>query len=454
MNPQKKELLLGLLARLPSNLAAALIPEFETMRDKGAKHLPFDEILGLLRAATQTREIEAKFTPSLSRAFFEPFEALFESSETTLLPGSIDRKILSKIWDALSGHIDPKALKEIETRHQKAIERNDNSTKSQCGALARDAVLNITAFSENPEILSTWDSSITAKQSARFHNLLQVESKAREHHISVDLDLDAETSSSESAYTDFFKMLEDEDVSKAADFAMLLMANSVKPWHVMRFFKSLGRGTNDRKLSMTELNTIGERILAILDRMLDEINTKRISGIFDGAELATQIDEYNKLNHGLEREEIMARDGPWRNKLKEIRGKAGKLFAECCENAESAVLGAYVVVRTKVKGAGTMDMLRTSSEPNIDKIGVALNFVSFVMAVKLFAPLAGFSGAHEKTYKSILRHSDIVRNGLLTLKQLDEVDNYYTKWVDAAEKLTAMIDDVDAAKSFRRQIAA
>lgn len=454
MNQHKQTLLLGLLAKLPSNISAALVPEFETMRDEGGKNLPFDEILELLRKNSPVQEPEVKFIPSLSRMFFEPFEALFETSDTKLLPGSIDRSILANIWEAFAGEVDSQKLKELETKHSAAVARNDYTTKALCGAMARDLCLEQPDFAEDAEILSTWDSAISPAQSVRFYNLLKVERKAREHHLSVNLDLDVESSSPESAYTDFFKALEDEDVNWAADFALLLMANSAKPWHVMRFFKSLARGTNDTKLSMTALNTVGERLLAMLDRMLDAINAKRLTGDFDGVELASQIEEYNKLNHGLEREEIMARDGPWRNKLKVIRGKAGKLFADCCENAESAVIAAYIVDRTKVKGAGTMDMPRTGSEPNMLKVKTALNFAAFITAVRLFAPLAGFSGAHEKTYKVILRHSDIVRNGLITLKQLEECGKFYDAWVDIAEQLTAEIDDKDAAKSFRRQIAA
>ena len=400
------------------------------------------------------QEAEVKYQPSLSRAFFEPFEALFENADTKLLPGSIDRKILANIWDAISGKIAPLRFKEIETKHSNAILRNDLTSRSQCGAMVRDECLKLQEVADDPEILSEWDSAISRVQSARFYNLLKVENKAREQHLCVDLDLDVETSSPESVYTDFFKALEDENVNWAADFALLLMANSAKPWHVMRFFKSLAKGTNDRKLSLTALNTVGERLLATLDRMLDEINAQKSTGDFDGVELAARIEEYNKLNHGLEREEIMARDGPWRNKLKVIRGKAGKLFADCCENAETAVIAAYVLDRTKVKGAGTMDIPRTSSEPNMAKVQTALNFASFITAVRLFAPLAGFSGAHEKTYKVILRHSDLVRNGLITLKQLEDGGKFYDQWVDIAEQLTAEIDDKDAAKSFRRQIAA
>ncbi|KAF0117223.1 MAG: hypothetical protein FD163_2050 [Hyphomonadaceae bacterium] len=454
MNQDKKILLLGLLARLPANISAALIPEFETMRAGGAKHLPFDEIIELLEKNCIVQEAEVKFQPSLSRAFFEPFEALFENADTKLLPGSIDRKILTNIWVAISSKIDPMRLDEIETKHSNAILRNDLTSRSQCGAMVRDECLGLQEVADDPEILSEWDSAISKVQSVRFYNLLKVENKAREHHLCVDLDLDVETSSPESVYTDFFKALEDENVNWAADFALLLMANSAKPWHVMRFFKSLAKGTNDRKLSLTALNTVGERLLATLDRMLDEINARKSTGDFDGVELAAQIEEYNKLNHGLEREEIMARDGPWRNKLKIIRGKAGKLFADCCENAETAVIAAYVLDRTKVKGAGTMDIPRTSSEPNMAKVQTALNFASFITAVRLFAPLAGFSGAHEKTYKVILRHSDLVRNGLITLKQLEDGGKFYEQWVDIAEQLTAEIDDKDAAKSFRRQIAA
>lgn len=454
MNQHKQTLLLGLLAKLPANISAALVPEFEAMQAEGGKNLPFDEILELLRNNCQSEVSTEKYTPSLSRMFFEPFEALFETSDPKLLPGSIDRKILANIWEAISKQMDPQKLGEIEAKHSGAVARNDYTTKALCGAMARDLCLALPDFADDAESLNAWDSAISPSQSTRFYNLLKVENKAREHHLSVNLDLDVESSSPESAYTDFFKVLEDENVNWAADFALLLMANSAKPWHVMRFFKSLARGTNDTKLSMTALNTVGERLLAMLDRMLDSINARRLTGDFDGFELAAQVEEYNKLNHGLEREEIMARDGPWRNQLKVIRGKAGKLFADCCENAESAVTAAYLVDRTKVKGAGTMDMPRTGSAPNMLKVKTALNFATFITAVRLFAPLAGFSGAHEKTYKVILRHSDIVRNGLITLKQLEESGNFYDAWVDIAEQLTAEIDDKDAAKSFRRQIAA
>lgn len=466
MNAAKQQQLMALLGLLPPPIAAALIPEFESKKISGNNKLPLDEILAILRARASFAIEEPKPLivnepkeeiyrgPSLSRLFFEPFEALFEDENIKALPGSFPRKILSKIWDAISEKIEPEKLGGFDKSVKTAMLRADSYGAKAHAARLRDLVIELLDEFNNPQIISQWTKEVSPQQAERFFNLLKVEGLARSQHLNVDLDLDETSVSPESAYTKLFIDLEEIKIEWAAEFALLLMANSRKPWQVVRFFKVLVKGTNDRKLSMTAFNVVGQRIFGMLNRFLDEIHLTQSQDDFDGSELAQKVEAYNKLNHGLDREGIMTTDGPWRNELKIIRGRAGQMFNDLCEKAEKETRNAYPVDKTKLKGAGTLDVPRTNIEPNRSKIHTALNFIKFIMEARLFAPLAGFSGARDNAQKAILRHSDAVKNGLVTLKGLEETGKFHEKWVEAAIDLTRGIEDNDAAKSFARRIAA
>lgn len=392
---------------------------------------------------------------AIDRLFFEPFTLLFESPDhKDLLPGSFPRAKLASIWQAIAGSVINAEISDFEAAAGAAMEENDTYSCEKIMAQVREKVIEKIESSKDFGLIAKYNSAITETEAKRFYGLLKVEQAARDNNINLATDIDQMSCEKGSRNIELLLALEEVDVNWAADYIVMIMVRSKKPWHVIKLLTTVAFGTNDRKLSATPYSLVGDRILAILDRKLEEFEKIGLTSEFDGVQLANDVEEFNKVNQGLERESIMTSDGPWRKKITETRQRAGTLFPNLCKTAVNSVEVGFPIERMRVRGVGMYDIPRTYNEPNLQKVNTALAFCDFIREVRLFAPLAGFGVPRDNALKEIIKHSDSLKNGLFAVKNQGEPGKYFDDWVKNSTKLVIAIDGQEAAKSFSRRIAA
>lgn len=456
MDRAKFQELVSLIERSSPQIAAKTMFHLDELNRSGKLDAEsIEELKNIARPKIGDKKNYVERFASTHRIFFEPFTLLFENNEhDDLLPGSFPREKLSFIWEVISNFLLKDEIGAFESEMAVAIDDNDDVQSSKIIAKIREAVIDKIELSKDFGLIAKHHNNISANDAIRFYGLLKVEQAARDNHINLAMDIDQISSEKGSRNLEFLLALEEVDVNWAADYIVLIMVHSRKPWHVVKLLTSIAHGTNDRKLSATPYSVVGNRILAILNRKLSEFEQINLNSSFDGKRLAFDVEEFNKVNQGLEREEIMASDGPWRKTITEIRQRAGALFPNLCKFAVSSVESAFPIERMRVRGVGMYDIPRTYNDPNMQKVNTALAYCDFIREVRLFAPLAGFGVARENALKEIIKHSDSLKSGLFALKSQEDRGRFFDIWVENSTKLVVAIDGTEAAKSFNRRIAA
>ena len=456
MDRAKFQELVDLIARSSPDVAAKTMYHLDTLNRSGKLDPEsVEQLKNIARPKVGTKSDQVERYASIDRLFFEPFTLLFENPEyEELLPGSFPRAKLAAIWRAMAETVLKEEINDFEARVSQSVEENDTLSCEKTIAEVREKVVEKIEMSGDFALLATNTKEVSEKDARRFYGLLKVEQAARDNHINLAMDIDQISNEKGSRNIEFLEALEEVDVNWAADYIVMIMVRSKKPWHVIKLLTTVAYGTNDRKLSATPYSVVGNRILAILDRKLLEFERINANSTFDGVQLANDVEEFNKVNQGLEREEIMSSDGPWRKKITEIRQRAGALFPNLCKIAVNSVEAGYPIERMRVRGVGMYDIPRTYNEPNMQKVNTALAFCDFIREVRLFAPLAGFGVPRENALKEIIKHSDSLKSGLFAVKNQEEPGRFFDDWVNYSTKLVVAIDGKEAAKSFSRRIAA
>lgn len=461
------EALKSIIMRAPPQMAGDILTQLETLPESDDPSSVLNQLKLLLRSrllASFAQPAKAKAVPqplkegreiSVSRLFFKPFESLFETFDNTNkpLPGSFDRANLRKIWNVFKDKIASEELEELEPKAQVALMQSDKNSAAYYGSKLREVFYQKT-IDKDENILHQLDNDIDQEVGKRFIHWLQVDHEARQRKIDVTADLGDFSDNDISSFCLYLTKLDKSDVKTASDFLLLLMGNSHKPWSVLRIIKSAVVDMNDRKLAVTAYNIIGIRLIALLERKVEHINSLRKSNNFDGHEAALLIEDYNQMSVGFERCNLLIDGGPWTKALRQVRIRAGEVFNDMCEHAQSILEQAFPIDKGRVKGLGNIDLPRTSSELVEDRVKSAIEFAKFIRDARLYAPNAGFGGTRDNVHKAMLRHCDWLKSGLVTLFSHEDRGRFFDDWSKKSVEIISIIDDAASAKSLERKLAA
>lgn len=454
MDEAKFKEISALLDVVSPSAAVDLVRQFEAMRLKGELDIEIDRLIEPIRAKLQGFEGEIKRMPGIDRLFFEPISPLLESGDDkNLIPGSFPRQYLARIWKIIESDLGKECLSLLEPKINESVLSNNYLLSHQLANILRKTVLtNLKQYGKYG--LSQFDKSIPEAISERFYNLLILEERATEAKISIFTDIDLVHPNSQGQFLSLLKKLEKEDQNLAAEYMLIMMATSKKPWHVFRFFKEITSMPNDIKLSVSVFETIGTRLFKILERIISDFEISFKSEKFDGKKLSGQVEIYNQINQGIERESILSPAGPWRKILNKIRSNASIIFNEICEKALEETLRAFPTSKQMVKGSGMLELCLTNTEIPEAKIQKSFEFVKFIKHVRLFAPLAGIGATRDKIEKKLIAHLETCQQGLIIEMKNEDLGRHFNLWVDRVAELTKFIDDETASRAFKKRISA
>ncbi len=445
----------NLISRASPEVAAGLFAHLESLQKTEPEKLPYDELLELARRKTATYHSEIGRSPSVSRMFFKPFEALFEdfSPDQIPLPGSFPREQLGKIWGVIDTNFKSGEFEDYYAKARVANAAHDYAAAEKFISRLRNLTLKA-LDATGPEAFNTFDKAISAENSARLYRLLQILKAADERNVSMLVDIEHLSDFDLKPYSDLIRVLDGRDFHLAADFLLCLMGNTQKPWQVLRIIYTGVIGATDQKLAVSGYGIVGDRLLAIMAKQIKPLSQYPKSNEIDSAKMVYETDAFAQISKGIERSNLLVDGGPWRKKLNEIRNQAGNAFNEICDKAVNIITNCFALDKGRLKGVGSMEIPRCYKELDMQKVKLSLEYASFIRDTRLLAPNAGFSGARDQTHKELLRHCDHLKNGLIAIKDHEDCGKFYSQWSKWAIELVAIIDDTSAAKSLQRKIAA
>jgi hypothetical protein len=447
----------ALLLSAPPATASKLWALLERMKVQGVKSIPTGELLEAMREAGIPSGV-ATGKPldrvlSFDRLFFEPFENLFEhGSLHRLIPGSLPRIGLDPVWTLIIGQLAPDAYVDLEPLGTAASLRGDMAQAREYAQRMRTALLaNINDIP--PERLSALSKMPEASHIlGRLIPMLSAEKAVREMWSGVQsLRGDMGEQSIHRLAT---AVKEAEDVNPQTATEILLMTMSVlpKPFQALRVLQRVSRGVDDRKIDTTHFAVIGRRVIELLRREGAVIEHAALGGVFDVDAVRSAIDRHNKIVHGMTRDTILSRKGPWKQELNSICSQVGSRLEMICHAAVKSLDLALPMDMVRKKNAGMLTEPRYRVAIDPTKMEIARCHMHFLVATRLLAPLAGFGGFRDNANRTSVGQLDAVCEGLLRVAGEGKTSPHFQDWIDATSTLISVLDGRLPAKNFERRI--
>ena len=457
LTPEKIKELTAVMASAPPATVARMLAMFERVKVKGSEAIPSGDLLAALREAGLPQlaghDVDVVRLPTFERLFFQPFERLFESGAIAdLLPGSIPRAGLRETWRIIAEQFIPEDVAEIGPLGTKAILAGDMDAAGELAAALREVLLAALKRFRADAIARPATTEEARAVLRRLVPLLQAHALGKDIW-KMALGTRGELSDQGiAALSTHVRMLEDENPDAARELILMTMAELPRPFEALRVLAKVSLGVDDRKLDMTEFAVIGRRVIAIAAREATNIEAAWSGNCFEGKELAVIVERYNQSLHGLEREMRLANDGPWRRAIAQIRGRVGDRLSLLCQRTSTLLEQSMPIQRLQ------RHTITWTYEPKLDapideaKVTAVIRHLDFVMASRLFAPLAGFGAPRELAAKHAIQHMELVGDAILKALRQPYQSPHMEAWVQAATRIIAASEGHDGAHVFERRV--
>jgi hypothetical protein len=459
LTPEKIKELTAIMASAPPATVARMLAMFERVKVKGSTAIPSGDLLAALRdgglAQLVGQNLGVVRLSSFERLFFQPFESLFENGALDdILPGSLPRSGLKETWEIIAQHFIPEDIAEIRPLGTSAILKGDMSAAYELAAGVRETLLCALKGFRGDAITRRGTTPECRAVLSRLVPLLQAQSIGKDiwaMAFGAKGELSEQGIASLSTHV---RMLEDDNPDAARELLLLTMATLPRPFEALRVLAKVSLGVDDRKLDMTEFSVVGRRVIAIAAREATAIEAAWTSNVFDGKDLAAIVERYNQSLHGLERETRLASDGPWRHAVVDIRARVGNRLELLCQRASTLLEQALPVQRAQ------RHSLAWTYEPKLDapidsaKVENAIRHLEFIVAARLFAPLAGFGAPREMAAKHASGHLALVSDAILKALRTPYRSAHFDDWIGATIPIMAAVEGLDSATVFEKRVKA
>jgi hypothetical protein len=239
-------------------------------------------------------------------------------------------------------------------------------------------------------------------------------------------------------------------------FLELLISVLDEPWLILRVVSALMDRPTDVYLASSELAHVGDRLLADIDRRLDDLNAfDPFAGPAAGVQAAeaarlavAQIGEFD-LSLDLKK------DGPWGQRI----GRQKQLVAQKVEallnKADDAVDRALPLKAVKF-GTKTRGAPAYRNPPDERAVVKAQGMLTFLHQIRTSAAAGGYASLRNKTIEKLNERLDrYVEDVLEHLRTPDIEDGELARqYLDIAATLVGLYRDEKAAQIVRRRAAA
>ena len=252
------------------------------------------------------------------------------------------------------------------------------------------------------------------------------------------------------------------DVCQVADdagprFFEMMAAHLTEPWLILRVIAGVMDHPSEAYAAGSELGGFGDRVLADVDRRLDELAAfKATSGrqaahaVAHAVHLATvEIAEMEQSFH-------LAHDGAWGRRVALQKKRLADTIEGLLRTVDRAVAAALPLQTVRVGPRIAKGVPRLSHDPDPDQVERAATLLTFISEVRSSAPAGGFASARAKALEALeLRLDTYVEDVLGEIHADDGVDPDRARaFLEIAAELCGLARDEKAAQIVRRRAAA
>ncbi len=402
MTPEKLNVLLGFLGRLPAPLAARLANAVEADRLSEHGALPHDLILEGLRSAL--RDAHSGRIPGPLRLFSRPFEDLLSNKpRAQKQKGRIARASIVPVWQWISGTLLPQQAAAFVAETRTLI-----LTGRMSEAMARTALFWAEA---SPAMCAALESEPSRKTARAILGSDMVVADAGEIALMLSAgpqvcELQDRLPRRLPNMTDEFLWMYRElydrlaaDIPDAAPFVAVMAMNRLeKPWEALRLPLMISRQTQDILISRTDMGLVGEILFADIEEHAAAIRAAR-PPVFDGAELAHHVDRFAEISNGLVKEVGVRRDGKWGQRLLSDRAAIAEVMEGFMERGTKEILSALATQKGSF-GRGTR-VPDVSRPVDPEKAARALNYARLIIGCRSSAASGSFAASQKEAFDKI-----------------------------------------------------
>jgi hypothetical protein len=235
-------------------------------------------------------------------------------------------------------------------------------------------------------------------------------------------------------------------------FIEILLAHIDEPWQVLRLISLVMDRPGDRYLASSELASFGERLMADLDRRIEEVRRfDPTRGLEGGVALAGSVFVATAIINEFEQWLAINREGPWGSRLTSIKRALALAVEARLREIESAVVQALPV---RPSGRGTRGAPKLGGDPDPVAVARAQALLGFLYESRTSASYGGFGAVRAKVVEALDPKIDQYAEDLLESLHAGEGDPERTRaFLEITAEFLGLIRDPKAAEIVRRRTA-
>ncbi len=402
MTPEKLNVLLGFLGKLPAPLAARLAKAVEADRLSEHGALPHDLILEGLRP--MLRDAHSGRIPGPLRLFSRPFEDLLTNRpRTQKQKGRIARASIVPIWQWIAGKLLPQSAGAFaaETRTLILTGRMNEAMERTALFWAEAAPAMRAALESEPErkaVRQLLGNDMILADAGEMALVISAGPQICALQDKLPLRLQAMTDE----FLWMYRALYDElaaAIPDAAPFVAVMAMNRLeKPWEALRLPLMISRQTQDILISRTDMGLVGEILFADIEEHAAAIRAARAPA-FDGAELAHHVDRFAELSNGLVKEVGVRRDGKWGQRLLSDRAAIAEVMEGFMERGVKEILAVLAMQKGSFGRSARVPDVSRPVDP--EKAARAINYARLIVGCRSSAAAGSFAAAQKDAFDKV-----------------------------------------------------
>jgi hypothetical protein len=237
----------------------------------------------------------------------------------------------------------------------------------------------------------------------------------------------------------------------------MLLAQLDEPWQILRVISAVMDRPNDSYMAGSELAELGGRLLADIDRRLDDLRAfdpqqGAAAGVAAAEAARIAVLAINEFEQSLD----LKRDGPWGLRI----GKQKRELAQAVESrfgkADDAVGGALPLKTVRSAGRMMRGFPKLIQDPEPKMIAKAEGLLAFLDETRASAPNGGYASLRAKVVEKVEARLDQYAEDLIeVLRDDDSRDHERARlYLELTANFVAYVRDEKAAQIVRRRAAA
>ncbi len=412
MKEEIRKSLFGLLGRLSDKKARPLAAAIEMDRLTGGSEMPHEDILDSLRPAL----VQAKTHPSRvttpMRLFCEVFEDLiYVGVSVKKQRGRIDRSSLKPIWRWLAEDLMPDVHANLTEKIRAYIVASDHEKRDRAvaqlheeagAALVQALESNKSGTKSYRELSQKLGNSRVVEDARDIAMVLSVAPQMQHLRKLFPKPIVRVSQTDIEALRRYYDFLARNAPSCMPAMFYVLMGRMAAPWLILRVANALVSKTKGLSFSRSKLAFLGNLLLNEVEDLADYIS----SGLTIDSNVDEILDALNTFAHmtGAITSEIGIDDhGEWSQSLFDCRAIVGRAMELQLERVTESISEALPTVKFGNYADVGLIKADSSSWPDPDKVGLAMNKAALLGGTQQIAPLAAFAAVQGEIIDRVSR---------------------------------------------------